>query len=380
MAENAVTRIERRMTTSVTKKILAEGGDGVFSPTGLGIAAAVVLSMSSETTRDEVCIALGVPPMDELVFLLAHQEVHRALSIKKEDVTLNIVNGLFVKGPVIESYGRMCKTFFKATTFQLHGKESVNAWVEEKTEGKIPNLLDADPTASVFVNVIYFKGVFDVAFPKLETKCKPFYCDYTAEEPGAPTLVPTMHKTETVKYISCHLGKVVELPYGDGTYALLIMLPDKDLGLAACVNLLMSEWTNLLAAMTPMKVEMEVPKFDLKFDFDASDVFKTEGIKEAFVEGSAKLGRLTQDGSCYVEKVVQSATFSLDEEGVEAAAATAVLTGCRGGGGRRKEVQYFTVNRPAMYMVVQKDVDAMLFAALVSHPVPVVAKADAGDV
>jgi hypothetical protein len=43
MAENALTRIERRMTAAVTKKILAEGGDGVFSPTGLGIAAAVIL-------------------------------------------------------------------------------------------------------------------------------------------------------------------------------------------------------------------------------------------------------------------------------------------------------------------------------------------------
>ena len=372
MAENAVTRIERRMTTAVTKKILAEGGDGVFSPTGLGIAAAVVLIMSAETTRDEVCIAIGVPPMDELVFLLAHQELHRALSIKKENVTLNMVNGLFVEGPVIESFKRMCKNFFKAPTFELRDKESVNSWVKEKTEDLIQSLLNVDPTASVFVNVIYFKGVFDVAFPKLETKCKPFYCDYTAEEPGAPTLVPTMHKTETVKYLSCHLGKLVELPYGDGTYALLIMLPDKDLGLAACVNLLMSEWTDLLTTMRPMNVEMQIPKFNLKFDFDASDVFKEEGIKEAFVEGSAKLGRLTQDNTCHVQKVVQSATFSLDEEGVEAAAATAVLTATRGGGGRRREVQYFTVNRPAMYAVVQKDIDAMLFVALVSHPVPVV--------
>jgi serpin B len=379
MAENALTRIERRMTAAVTKKILAEGGDGVFSPTGLGIAAAVILSMSSESTRDEICIAIGVPPMDELVFLLAHQELHRALSIKKEDVTLTMVNGLFVKGPVMESFRRTCENFFRAPTFELRDKESVNTWVKEQTEGLIESLLNADPTASVFVNVIYFKAVFDVAFPKLKTKCKPFYCDYTAEEPGAPTLVPTMHKTETVDFISCHLGKVVELPYGDGTYALLIMLPDQKLGLAACVNLLMAEWTTLRAAMRPMNVEMEVPKFDMKFEFDASEVFKNEDIKEAFVEGSAKLGRLTQDGSCYVQKVVQSATFSLDEEGVVAAAATAVLTGTRGGGGRRREVQYFTVNRPAMYAVVQKDIDALLFVALVSHPVPVVAKA-AGDV
>jgi serine protease inhibitor len=117
----------------------------------------------------------------------------------------------------------------------------------------------------------------------------------------------------------------------------------------------------------------------MKFEFDASEVFKNEDIKEAFVEGSAKLGRLTQDTTCHVQKVVQSAKFTLDEEGVVAAAATAVVIATRGGGGRRREVQYFTVNRPAMYAVVQKDIDAMLFVALVSHPVPVVAKA-AGDV
>jgi serine protease inhibitor len=263
--------------------------------------------MSSESTRDEICIAIGVPPMDELVFLLAHQELHRALSIKKEDVTLTMVNGLFVKGPVMESFRRTCENFFRAPTFELRDKESVNTWVKEQTEGLIESLLNADPTASVFVNVIYFKAVFDVAFPKLKTKCKPFYCDYTAEEPGARTLVPTMHKTETVDFISCHLGKVVELPYGDGTYALLIMLPDQKLGLAACVNLLMAEWTTLRAAMRPMNVEMEVPKFDMKFEFDASEVFKNEDIKEAFVEGSAKLGRLTQDTTCHVQKVVQSA-------------------------------------------------------------------------
>ena len=115
-------------------------------------------------------------------------------------------------------------------------------------------------------------------------------------------------------------------------------------------------------------VELEVPKFDLKFDFDASDAFKKVGIKEAFLEGSADLGRLTKDRSTYVDKVVQSATFSLDEKGVEAAVATAVVCGSRGGGGaRRKQTESFAVNRP-LFMVVEGDIDAMLFVALVSHP------------
>lgn len=369
MALNARMCIERRMAKIVAQKIIAEGGDGVFSPTGLGIAAAVVLSMSAGTSRDEACMALGLSPMNELEFCKSHQTLHQELNTEKDGATLNLTNGLFVRGVVNDSYKDTCKTYFNATSMTLESKAAVNLWVAGQTDYKITELLTSEPSATVFVSCMLFKGVFDIAFDKDNTRLRPFYPDFTAEEPGDRTLVPTMHKTELVSFVQCEAGKVVKLPYGEGSYSLIILLPDTELGLSGAVATLLGDWDNVRAAMCATLVELEVPKFDLKFDFDASDALKKVGIKEAFLDGSADLGRLTKDKSTYVEKVVQSATFSLDEKGVEAAVATAVVCASRGGGGaRRKQTVSFAVNRPALFMVVEGDIDAMLFVALVSHP------------
>ena len=135
---------------------------------------------------------------------------------------------------------------FLATTRESYGAElaqvdfarqaeparrRINAWVEEQTQGKItdlipPGVLDA-MTRLVLTNAIYFKGDWAEPFQKSATKDAPFHV--TARQQAD---VPLMHQQDDFRYWAGDGLKVLELPYGKGDLAMLVLLPDEIEGLA----------------------------------------------------------------------------------------------------------------------------------------------------
>ncbi len=133
-------------------------------------------------------------------------------------------------------------------------------------------------------------------------------------------------------------GQVVELPYGDRNFSLVIILPAITFGPRLAVEKIIGEdWANVRDSMTPSLIELQLPKCSLKYDLSLKSTVQDMGIKEVFSPSKACLDRLMKQlPGAYITDVLQAATIDVSEEGVEAAAATAAPSGTRGGGGRRR--------------------------------------------
>src|SRR5262249_46795734 len=111
-------------------------------------------------------------------------------------------------------------------------RQRINAWVEEQTQGKIPDLIPpgvlGDMTRLVLTNAIYFKGEWTERFRKEATQMAPFRISA-----GQQTDVPLMYRTDDCRYWAGDGLKVLELPYGKGDLAMWVLLPDEIEGLSA---------------------------------------------------------------------------------------------------------------------------------------------------
>jgi serpin B len=187
-------------------------------------------------------------------------------------------------------------------------------------------------------------------------------------------MVSTMNKVEKMMYTVHTAGTIVELPYGDNTFGLVIILPSEASGVALAVQQIIGEdWTSVRDSMTPELVDLKLPKCSLKYDCSLKSTMQAMGMNDVFSPSQACLDRLIVDvmelQGVYIVDVLQTATMDVDEVGVEAAAATAAPSGTRGSrGGRSPTPIDVNVNRPYIMMVADKKLDVILFAAVVNNP------------
>ena len=354
----------------------------VISPYSAGVVTAMIMAASAKNTQKQICDAIGIDAECEKEFMLQHSTTGKALNkggepVKQEDedddrgVLLRIANSLWADGNVEDAYKTVCIDVFKAEVLTLDTKDTINEWVANKTQGNILDLLKDDPKGpAVLVNAVFFKGRFESAFEKDKTCFTEFYPDYQHDSPGEATMVDTMCKKEYMRYLKHKAAEIVELPYANSNFSLLIVLPSPSYTTTGALNALIGEWNDVRNGMYNAFVHLEVPKCSLKYDLSLIPVMEDMGIKEVFSPTDASLDRLMKkEPGAYIKLMMQACTFDLDEEGVTAAAATVAVAGTRGGGGFRKpEHIEVLVNRPHLMFVIENDLNVILFAGVVNNP------------
>jgi serpin B len=249
-------------------------------------------------------------------------------------------------------------------------RADINQWVAQETVDKIPNLLpkgavDAG-TRMVLVNAIYFKGNWLTQFDKSQTSDQPFHLD-TQKDVSAPLMFekircPAMENDEF---------QIVELPYDGDKLSMVIVLPRRVDGLAALEQKLTAEeldhWTNQLANRP---VNVHLPKFKLACQFQLADVLKSMGIVDAFDRGSANFSGMTTDDRLHIGTVIHEAVMDVNEEGTEAAAATAVGMQATAVIVSRPPPppMEFRADHPFIFFIRQQSSGAILFAGRVENP------------
>jgi serpin B len=252
-------------------------------------------------------------------------------------------------------------------------RKEINAWVEDKTNNKIKELLlRADITPStrlVLVNAIYFKGPWLTPFSAKQTTLEEFTV------PGSPAVkVPTMHHTFFVNYLGNDDFQLAQLPYTDNEASMVIILPKKKNGLPEVEKKLSPKM--LLEALAQAKrtnVEVSLPKFKMTDRFSLVDELKALGMNEAFIGGVADFtgmeDRVSPGKSLFISDVIHKAFVDVHEEGTEAAAATAVIMGR---GGRPPEVPPapipFNADHPFLFFVRHNATGSILFMGRVNDP------------
>ncbi|KFU92069.1 Leukocyte elastase inhibitor B, partial [Chaetura pelagica] len=252
-------------------------------------------------------------------------------------------------------------------------RKEINQWVEEKTEGKIPSVLPEGSVDSrtrlVLVNAIYFKGNWAEKFREARTTDMPFRLNKNERK----TVKMMYQKNEfPFGYFPDKKLRVLELPYDGKELSMIILLPDDieddSTGLQQLEKQLtlekLQEWTrpeNLYSD----DVCVHLPKFKLEESYDLQSDLRALGLLDVFDSGKADLSGMSGARDLFVSKVVHKAFIEVNEEGTEAAAATAVrFQYCCG----RMNQPYFKADHPFLFFIRHNPTRSILFLGRYASP------------
>ena len=245
-------------------------------------------------------------------------------------------------------------------------RAQINRAVAEQTEEKITGLLPAraidDRTRLVLTSAIYLKAGWAQTFPAHATADAPFYPD-GPDHPGRT--VRMMHSTAARMYVRGDGYQAVLLPYRGGNLALAVVLPDGPL--AALTPVLAAGGVRgLLAGTARYEVTLALPRFRLETGFDLVAVLRRLGVQQAFTD-HADFSGITGATRLLINAIAHKAYVDVDEQGTEAAAATAVSFRPTAAF-RAPQPVTMTVDRPFLFAIWSAPAGVPLFLGQVSHP------------
>jgi serpin B len=314
------------------QKLRLLDGNLIFSPYSLSTALAMTYAGAHADTQIQMTQALHfLPDQDLLHPAFAHLGARLEEVGKKGHVQLRVANALWPrKGyELLKGFLILAKKFYgvRITPVDFGDSETarltINGWVEERTENKIKDLIAAgvldDSTRLVLVNAIYFKGNWADRFDPALTSQAPFMTPA-----GSQIQVPMMSLKHTFRYAEVDGLQALELPYAGGELSMFVLLPRDVNGMARLEEALvvknLEKWESTLQEA---EVQVYLPRFELTFPFRLDDMLKSMGMKDAF---STKADFSGMDGTqeLHLGAVLHKAFVAVNEQGTEAAAATAV--------------------------------------------------------
>ncbi len=341
--------------------------ENVFiSPLSVGMALGMLYNGAEGTTKEEIEATLGFSGFNKTELNKTFNELMSLLLMIDDKVDLSVANSVWYKEDytVKDEFRNLVMAYFDAEVQGLDfTKESavstINNWVDAKTLGKIPVLLEQIPPEAVMylINAMHFKALWKQQFDAEQTQKASFHTGENEE------LVDMMHGKDMpmLHYRDSDL-ELVELSYGDGQFCLTVMMPAKDP--ESFLNNLTSESFNHYIEMADSSsMDINMPKFSLAFEITLNDVLKTMGLKRAFTD-QAELGELFEETlPLTVSEVLHKAVIEVDESGTEAAAVTSVgieLTSIP---------MAVDLNRPFIFMIRERHTKAILFSGILRNPV-----------
>ena len=249
---------------------------------------------------------------------------------------------------------------------------TINGWVSNETKGKIPKLLDSSDISSstrlVLVNAAYFKGNWVHAFSPDATTDATFYAPNDLE-----MTVPMMEQIATFPYYESGSAQILSLPFEtcdarDPRINCMIVLPKssadrEDLEQELSPTLL-EEWMDKLESKN---VNVFLPRFCLRNRIDLNAALSKMGMQNAFTD-KADFSGVDGMRDLFLSKVVHEAFFSLNEAGVEAAAATSAIMNMKSAAPNPEEPIRFEADHPFYFFLIDRKSHPILFAGKILQP------------
>lgn len=364
---NAISDGNAGLAVQLYRELGAQEGNLFFSPYSISSA----MGMTYAGARGETAVQMK----STLHFRLEQSGLNsgfRSLNkILDENTTksgqkLSIANALVLTGGnVSDVYRKILTTYYDARIFK-GGLEEINGWVKTKTEGKIDRILEQLSTNSVCVilNAIYFKGVWENQFEKKLTFDGPFKLSGNAE-----VKTPFMHRKAELRLLDEKDFQALSLPYKGNTLSMVVLLPKTVDGLAGLEDALYAEdlkgWLARLDKQRGQKVSVYLPKFKLETKYNLGEPFQKMGMKDAFSQAADFSGMGWKKGDLWIGQIRHRAFVEVNEEGTEAAAATAVEMVTKAAPVRDP---VFRADHPFMFLIRDNATGTILFIGRVANP------------
>uniref|UniRef100_T1IPU3 Serpin domain-containing protein n=1 Tax=Strigamia maritima TaxID=126957 RepID=T1IPU3_STRMM len=327
-------------TLDLYKQTAVGNTENIFvSPLSISVALAMTLAGARENTAKEMkdVLKLGASFSTDLEIHEAFQDIiNSLLGSQSSAIKLHIANRMYVhhaaniltdyKGTLEKHYNTSSNVVnFEADSEKI--RLEINKWVEDQTQTKIKDLIAPgilnDLTRLVLVNAIYFKGNWHKQFDPEHTNADYFFLDA-----NKAIMTDLMHLKSEFRFaeddnLNC---KIIELPYVDEAFSMFVILPTRVDGLTNLEETLnVPDLNNLMSRMRKTKVILTLPKFKIEASLSLKDILSAMGMKDLFSARDADLSGITGQKDLFVSAVLHKAFLEVNEEGSEAAAATAVV-------------------------------------------------------
>jgi len=351
---------------------LAEGkGNLFFSPFSISTALAMTHAGARGQTAEQMAKALHfVLPQDKLHAAMGGLVRQLNEAGKQESAKLIVANALwghrdfaFLK-PFLAINDRYYQAGLRRVDFASpeSARATINGWVADQTNQLIPELIqrgliDAE-TRLVLTNAVYFKGTWLTQFEPKRTREQPFTL-----ATGDKVQAPMMHRTGHFGYAEAMGWQALELPYQGRELSMVVVLPRAHDGLPALEKVFTARFVAQRLRTRSRKVVVMLPKFKLESSFGLSKVLASMGMPDAFTR-EADFSGMTGGRDLYISAVIHKAVVDVNEEGSEAAAATAVVPAPTNGGKRVG----FRADHPFLFLIRHKPTGSILFLGRLVNP------------
>uniref|UniRef100_A0A668AZZ5 Leukocyte elastase inhibitor n=1 Tax=Myripristis murdjan TaxID=586833 RepID=A0A668AZZ5_9TELE len=348
-----------------------------YSPLSISSALAMVMLGARANTATQMSECLKAQDDVHVKFSKLMKELNKAGA----PYSLSLANRLYgdQSYQFVEGFLADTKKHYDAELESVDFKTSaetarinINNWVEKQTQDKIKDLLAPgvvdSMTRLVLVNAIYFKGNWDRKFDADLTKDAQFKLNKNENKPVKMMYQKAKFPLTYIPEVNC---QILELPYKGKDLSMLIFLPnemeDDTTGLEKLEKELtyekFVEWTQP-DMMDTMEVQVGLPRFKMEESYDLKDILTRMGMGDAFDVGMSDFSGMSPANDLVLSQVVHKAFVEVNEEGTEAAAATAAIMMMR----CARMPDQFIADHPFLFFIRHKPSMSVLFAGRFCSP------------
>jgi serpin B len=374
-AEKQVESANNSFATSLFSQVaLQEQGKNFFiSPLSVSMALAMTLNGANGQTYSDMQKTLGLGGLSNGEINQSYQSLMTMFGNLDPSVTFNIANSIWYRNTfqVLDSFITVDSTYFNSEVRSLNfndpsAADVINSWVSSNTNGKIPSIISPPIDRGVMmylINALYFNATWKYTFDTANTKQHPFYLSNGSSESDSMMVVH-----DTLDYYSDANFQVVELPYGNGDYSMLVLLPVTSSSANLSTALSQSEVNNIVSGLSPQDVQLTLPKFKVEYSTSLKNVLTQMGMGIAFT-GGADFTRINPVGGLDISDVLHKTYVEVSEKGTEAAAVTVVTVATVSiGSGHQSGPIMVDVNRPFLFLIKENHNNTIMFMGAIVQP------------
>ena len=291
----------------------------------------------------------------------------------KDLYKLQVANALWVKDDykIKQAYLDTATTYYNSTVDNVDfvtddGVNKINRWVKQKTEDKIQDILSPgstdDLTRMVITNAVYFKGKWALQFNQQKTTEELFWID----KDKSVEVMMMKQPADMFYYAETNDLQALEMYYVGHDISMLVLLPKDRDGINSLEKSLdMQKLDSINSMMDRQPLTVHIPKFEFETEYGLVGLMKNLGIHDAFDKDNANFEGIT-DEQVYLKQAKHKAFVSVDEEGTEAAAVTALVVSAQSGPPTPEHE--FIADHPFVFVIQEKDTGEILFLGKVVDP------------
>lgn len=347
----------------------APEGNWTLSPYSARLCLAMLANGAKGETQTELLDALRIDDLD--AFNQSIKELLETYDSYARIMSLDTANSIWInqswfdgKGAFLPDFVEQMDENYRATVEEVTNKDSVervNAWANEKTNGKIPTILTEDNREFVtaLVNAVYFKAAWENEFPANRTAQEAF-----TNADGTTGTVDMMHQTNGFGYYATPGVEALKMDYRkyavdnaegdnweyfrDADFSMYLIKADKEVDVQHLLD---------QAEFVYGDVTVSIPKFKVEYGAALDDALQALGVKAAYDPEKADLTAMLDPSSLpggqhFLDTVLQKTYIAVDEKGTEAAAVTAAMDGAGSAEPTRPElVRTFTADGPFWFVI-----------------------------